>query len=84
MSRFLRCVVLALVCSPLAHGCHREDDEILNRWLVIYATVAGLTGVLLAPDRRLKQPQEAGPNVSALPFVPTAAVVPTTPLKCSK
>jgi hypothetical protein len=85
MVRIVRLAVLLASLGPLAHGCHREEDEISNRWLVIYAAVAVLVGASYSPGpSRTDRARPKKLNAPILSNVGTSSVLSGTPLVRSK
>ncbi len=85
MVRILQVAVLLASLGPLAHGCHRDEDEISNRWLVIYAAVAVLVGTTFSPHRsRTGRARPEKLNAPVLSSVGTSSVLSGTPLVRSK
>jgi hypothetical protein len=44
MKAAARLILAGALLLPLAHGCHKEDDDIAVRWFTIFAAVVGLVG----------------------------------------
>lgn len=85
MNRILRLAVLLASLGPLAHGCHREEDEISNRWLVIYAAIVVVVGFTFSPRPiRTGRPHPETLNAPMLSNVATSTVLSGTPLVRSK
>lgn len=61
MKRFITLLILVFPAIPLAHGCHREDDDIRTRWFTIYTFAAPLAACWFRRGRS---------NVSTTPNVP--------------